>query len=201
LSRGRDEEAGFASRWSRLKRGAAVEDVAPGEVPAAAEDAELAELSDAEALERLGLPDPDTLKPGDDFAAFMAKAVPARLRTRALRKLWLSNPVLANLDMLVDYGEDFTDSAKVVESVQTIYQVGRGMVDKLAADEPEPELPSDDEPAAIPPTDEAGAEPEVGSEDIDPPRVEAEWPAPRARSAPSLRARTRMRFRVSEDEG
>ena len=75
----------------------------------------------------MGLPDPDTLQPGDDFRAFMAKAVPDRLRRRALRRLWQSNPALANLDGLVDYGEDFTDSATVIENMQTAYQVGKGM--------------------------------------------------------------------------
>ena len=58
----------------------------------------------------------------------MARAVPERLRRRALRKLWLSNPALANLDNLVDYGEDYTDAALVIENLQTAYQVGKGML-------------------------------------------------------------------------
>ena len=37
---------------------------------------------------------------GDDFSGFMARNVPDHLRRRALRKLWVSNPVLANLDGL-----------------------------------------------------------------------------------------------------
>jgi hypothetical protein len=94
----------------------------------AACEAELDEKSDEVVLEELGLPDPDTLEPGDDFKAFMAKAVPDRIRRRALRRLWLSNPALANLDGLLDYGEDFTDSATVVENLQTAYQVGKGML-------------------------------------------------------------------------
>ena len=95
---------------------------------AAARDAALDEKSDEELLEELDLPDPDTLQAGDDFQAFMAKAVPDRIRRRALRRLWLSNPALANLDGLLDYGEDFTDSATVVENLQTAYQVGKGML-------------------------------------------------------------------------
>ena len=43
----------------------------------------------------------------------------------ALRRLWKVNPVLANVDGLVEYGEDFTDSATVVENLQTTYQVGK----------------------------------------------------------------------------
>ena len=117
--------------WSRRK--AQVEAEAEAQAHAAdataraAQDAEQAGKSDADLCEELGLPDPDTLQPGDDFRAFMAKAVPDRLRRRALRRLWLSNPALANLDGLIDYGEDFTDSATVIENLQTAYQVGKGM--------------------------------------------------------------------------
>ncbi|MEK9814241.1 MAG: DUF3306 domain-containing protein, partial [Paracoccaceae bacterium] len=70
---------------------------------------ELDVKTDEEVLKELGLPDPDTLEPGDDFKVFMKEVVPERLRRRALKKLWLSNPLLANVDGLVDYGEDFTD--------------------------------------------------------------------------------------------
>lgn len=87
----------------------------------------LADKTDEDLLEELGLPDPDDLKPGDDFAAFMQKTVPERLRRRALRRLWTSNPVLANLDGLTDYSDDFTDAATVIPDMRTAYQVGRGM--------------------------------------------------------------------------
>ena len=96
------------------------------------------ELSDADILASLDLPDPDHLVAGDDIKGFMTKAVPDHLRRRALRKLWRLNPVLANVDGLVDYGQDFTDSAMVVEKLQTAYQVGKGMlahIEKLAAPE------------------------------------------------------------------
>ncbi|GAA6180503.1 hypothetical protein NBRC116594_19410 [Shimia sp. NS0008-38b] len=118
--------------WARRKAAVAAE--ATAEVQAeeqavlAAAHAELEEKPDSEILAELELPDPDTLKQGDDFTVFLAKAVPERIRRRALRKLWLSNPVLANVDALVDYGEDFTDSALVVDGLQTAYQVGKGML-------------------------------------------------------------------------
>ena len=110
--------------------------------------AAIEEKTDAELLEELELPDPDTLKMGDDFSVFMSKAVPDRIRRRALRTLWRSNPVLANVDMLVDYGEDFTDSAMVVENMQTAYQVGKGMlkhVQEMARQAEELENPSEPE--------------------------------------------------------
>ncbi|MCZ0812709.1 MAG: DUF3306 domain-containing protein [Pseudomonadota bacterium] len=121
-----------ADFWSRRKAKVQDEEHAAQRAEdariAALQEAEQAGKSDAELLEELGLPDPDTLGSGADFKAFMAKAVPDRIRRRALRRLWTSNPALANLDGLLDYGEDFTDSAKVLENMQTAYQVGKGMM-------------------------------------------------------------------------
>ncbi len=125
--------------WSRRKARVAAEDAAEVEAREEAQRAEarasLEEKSDAEVLQLLGLPDPDTMNRGDDFSAFMAEAVPDRIRRWALRRLWGTNPALANLDGLLDYGEDFTDKAMVIENMQTAYQVGKGMlthVQKLA---------------------------------------------------------------------
>ena len=101
---------------------------------------ELDVKTDEEVLKELGLPDPDTLEPGDDFKVFMEEVVPERLRRRALKKLWLSNPLLANVDGLVDYGEDFTDAAVGAGFVETTYQVGKGMlkhIEELARKEQE----------------------------------------------------------------
>ncbi|MEW2917098.1 DUF3306 domain-containing protein [Ruegeria sp. ANG10] len=155
--------------WSRRK--AAVQAEAEAEVIASEEQviatqhAELEEKSDAEVLAQFNLPDPDQLQAGDDVSGFMAKAVPDRLRRRALRRLWRLNPVLANVDGLVDYGEDYTDAACVIENIQTAYQVGKGMlshIEALAAeaeeDAPETEpsvdedetLATEEEPEVVP---------------------------------------------------
>lgn len=140
--------------WSRRKARVVEEEQADARAQEAHEialrDAELAERSDEDILEELGLPDPDSLQPGDDFKAFLAKAVPDRLRRRALRRLWMSNPALANLDGLLDYGEDFTDKATVIENLQTAYQVGKGMlshVEELARQAAEDADPTQAEPA------------------------------------------------------
>ncbi len=119
-------------RWSR--RRAAVQAEAEAEARAqeqavvAERQAELAEKTDAEILAELDLPDPETLQPGDDFSGFMQAAVPERIRKLALRRLWRSNPVLANVDNLVDYGEDFTKEGALGAAVKTAYQVGKGML-------------------------------------------------------------------------
>ena len=118
--------------WSRrraaVSKEAAAEEQAQEAALVAARDAEVAEKSDHELLEELGLPEPEALGEGDDFKQFLTEAVPSRLKTRALRQLWKVNPVLANIDGLVDYGEDFTDAATVVENLQSAYQVGKGMM-------------------------------------------------------------------------
>lgn len=118
--------------WSRRKAAvqaeAEAEEVALQVAETERAQAELAEKSDEDILAELDLPDPDTLKMGDDVTGFMQDVVPARLRHRALRRLWRLNPVLANVDGLVDYGEDYTDAACVIENLQTAYQVGKGML-------------------------------------------------------------------------
>lgn len=122
--------------WSR--RRAAVEAEAAAEIAAreseiAAEaqqaiEAAQAEKTDAQILEELGLKDPDDMSAGDDFAAFMRASVPERLRRRALRVLWRSNPVLANLDGLLDHDDDFSDAATIMPDMKSAYQVGKGML-------------------------------------------------------------------------
>ncbi|MBV2359432.1 DUF3306 domain-containing protein [Thalassococcus sp. CAU 1522] len=143
--------------WARRKAAVAAEaraeTAARLETEKAEREAAVADRSDEELLADLGLPDPDSLDAGDDFKAFLTDAVPARLRMRALRRLWRVNPVLANLDGLVDYGQDFTDSAMVVENMQTAYQVGKGMlrhVEELARQaEPEPQRDDAEQPEDI----------------------------------------------------
>jgi hypothetical protein len=127
--------------WSRRRAAVRAEAEAEEAVVRATEaeaevvtrEAEAAERSDDEILAELGLPDPDTMGQGDDFAAFLKSAVPDRLRRRALRRLWRSNPVLANLDGLVDHGEDYTDKAVVVPGMMSAYQVGKGMMRHVMA--------------------------------------------------------------------
>ncbi len=102
---------------------------------------ELAAKPEDEVLAELDLPQPDDMQAGDDFAAFMKETVPAALRNRALRKLWVSDPVLANVDGLVDYGEDFAAEGKLGAVVKTIYRVGKGLLsDEDLAETAAPEV-------------------------------------------------------------
>jgi len=193
--------------WSRrraaVSKEAAAEEQAQEAALVAARDAEVAEKSDDELLEELGLPEPEALGEGDDFKQFLTEAVPSRLKTRALRQLWTVNPVLANIDGLVDYGEDFTDAATVVENLQSAYQVGKGMmahVQELArqAEAKAAEVEADsleDEEVALDFADADGEDVEVQSEPA--PEPVAYMPPefePEPEAAPLVQRRMRFTF-------
>ncbi|NIY95683.1 DUF3306 domain-containing protein [Salipiger sp. HF18] len=160
--------------WSRRREAVAAEERAEAEAVAAADaaktEAELEVRSDEELLAELGLPEPESLVGGEELQRFLASQLPQRLKRRALRTLWRSNPVLACLDGLNDYEDDFTDAAVVKEGMQTLYQVGRGFAERVqevaekipevAEAEPEVELATDaPAPLPEPPTQMTMAEP------------------------------------------
>lgn len=150
-------DEGFLERWSRRKAEAklptlpaADADLAATETERSAAETELSatteppattELSAANSDQKNQLPtaaDIDEMGAGSDFSVFMQAGVPPALRTKALRKLWRVKPELANLDGLLDYGEDLTGSFKVVDHLKTAYEVGKGFLrDVEAADKPE----------------------------------------------------------------
>ncbi|WP_416883205.1 DUF3306 domain-containing protein [Marivita sp.] len=123
--------------WSRRKARVEAEEAEEARRAEVAEveaqQKQLEEKTDAEILEEFGLPDPEKLEPGQDIAGFMNKAVPERLRRRAMRQLWRLNPVLANLDGLNDYDGDFTNAATDAPGVKTAYQVGKGLLRHVQA--------------------------------------------------------------------
>lgn len=136
-----DNDNVFA-RWSRRKQAVEAAERAPSVDPETGPEPETDVAPDEE------LPDPDTLEEGDDFSVFMKANVPDALRRRALRRLWRLNPAFANLDGLVDYGEDFTDAAMVPDVLATAYKVGRGLLQDPtdAEDVPaEQDAPAEDE--------------------------------------------------------
>lgn len=200
--------------WSRRKRAVdAAEDAdrkaeaaARGAVERTEREAVQAEMTEAELLASLNLPDPDQAKSGDDIAAFLVEAVPRHIRNRALRSLWRSNPVLACVDGLNDYDGDFTGNGLNGGVLRTSYQVGKGLtahVEKMAreavqkdggepvgssADDEEREAPTDgvtqnflDESPPDPDGMHMDAEPEEGAVSfVEPPK--------------------RMRFTFEEDD-
>ncbi len=98
------------------------------------ENNEFAGLSDKEILKKLNLPDPETMKTGDNFKEFLKKNVPEHLKKKALRKLWLTNPIFANLDGMNEYDEDFTLATSALEEFATNYVVGKGFKGQFKKD-------------------------------------------------------------------
>ncbi len=118
----------WTRRKARVREEAEAEARARREAAARQRDAEAAETPEAQLLADLNLPAPEEMGPGDDFAAFLSSAVPTALRNRALRRLWTTSPVLANLDDLLEYGEDFTGAGEAGGVIATAYRVGKGFL-------------------------------------------------------------------------
>ena len=139
----KDGEGGFLSRWSARKSQIAKGENVPDEVPApeiaddaAVEDDEDAALTDAELLEKYDLPDPATVTEESGLERFLnGEGLPGRVRQMALRRLWRLNPLFGVIDDMVEYGEDYTDAATVIEGMKTAYTVGKGYAKEVV--EPE----------------------------------------------------------------
>jgi hypothetical protein len=173
-----DPEDPFLARWSRRKRSPhhdrPVRDTEPGRrdsdalTDASAEDkppAAVAEPGVAEpGVAEPGtvaeeLPDIDSLDKTSDFTVFLKEGVPEAIRRKALRRLWRTDPVLANLDGLNDYDEDFSALGMVTEHLKTIYKVGKGYLDEDEV--PGAETPGDEVSVA----QSAGESSEAGKDD------------------------------------
>ena len=202
------QDDNFLKRWSARKQAVLVED-AQEPVEATDDDIDAPEKSDAEILAELDLKDPDDMVEGDDFSAFMSSAVPTHLRNRALRKLWVGNPTLANLDGLVDYGEDFTDAAYAGIPVNTIYQVGKGMVQKVeelverlndASEFLDPDTDSATDATSELPNQTVDIDQDLPSEPMPIEVAEAATvPLENSQEYQQIRARKRMRFSFNDD--
>lgn len=185
------------SSWSR-RRVAVAAEAAAGEVAAQdailqAEQDVLAEKSDADILEELGLPDPDSLEMGDDFKVFLSKTVPNHIRKRALRTLWRSNPVLACVDGLNDYDDDYLTQGLNQGVIKTSYQVGKGMLAHLLEVERQKEAFVEEDADEIEEIEEIA--PEIVAETL----VMAEVEVPVADEEPVILAPRRMQFQFQED--
>ncbi len=147
---------GFLSRWSARKSQIAKGEPVPEEAPLPlaedgtaltvndeVEDDEDAALTDAELLEKYELPDPEDVTEETGLDRFMSGDMPERLRQMALRRLWRLNPMFGIVDDMVEYGEDYTDAAVVIEGMQTAYTAGKGYASKAV--EPEEMAEAEDQ--------------------------------------------------------
>ena len=135
-----EQQVGFLRRWSERKAGAARPTTAPAATdptttetpatePAATESSAIDASTSDDAPETpptVTEADLDNLSYESDYTKFMGKDVPEALRRRALRQLWRSDPILANVDGLCDYDDDYTDAALAVKVLKTAHRVGQG---------------------------------------------------------------------------
>ena len=168
----KEGEGGFLSRWSARKNQIAKGEDVPDEVPApeiaedaVIEDEEDAALTDAELLKKYDLPDPEAITEESGLEQFLnGKGLPGRVRQMALRRLWRLNPLFGVVDDMVEYGEDYTDAATVVEGMKTAYTVGKGYAKEVVEPE-ESEAMEDDAEAEEGDAEEGDAEANEGEKD------------------------------------
>ena len=115
------------------------------------------------------LPDVEELDYDSDYRGFLSEGVSDELRNRALRRLWRSNPLLANLDGLNDYDEDFTDAATVITGMKTAFDAVRGYApppEEEEAGKEDDRQPSDSDIAAADSAAETeGQDPDASEEE------------------------------------
>lgn len=132
------EESGFLSRWSRRKLDAGSGDALPDGPAGARDQLDVASREDEQARLRaaeeeaqaaaLTEQDVEKLDRDSDYTVFLKKGVSENVRRLALRKLWVSDPLLANLDGLIDYGEEVLEAACNTENVVSAWKMGRGFL-------------------------------------------------------------------------
>ncbi len=189
-----DKRETALARWSRLKRADTEAKPPPpldGQLPEAStaprpeaeivaprEDREDAPPEHPEHPEHdeVDLPDIADLNAESDYSVFLREGVSEEIRRKALRVLWRSDPVLANLDGLNDYDEDFRSTGVIAEAVRTAYKAGKGY---LREEDKRPVSAREVEPERVETADGGGEGPEE-------PDVNAASPADPVGSADGL---------------
>ena len=131
-----DDKEGKLSRWAARKRAVQSGDILDDAVePSQVETVEEKLEAKAKELEANRLAaeavDLENISQETDFKLFLKEGVPVLLRKKALSVLWRSNPVLANLDGLNDYDENFADPSLIMDKFDSAYQAGKGYLKKI----------------------------------------------------------------------
>ena len=159
-----DQAETFLRRWARLKTEQAKPKPAPEQEPRPGVPEPAVEPEEQQAAIE-DLPPIDELTAESDFTPFLRVGVPEELKRQALRKLWRTDPVFANLDGLVEYGEDFGAAFRNPGPVATLFQIGRGMPGPDDAEEqPKASEPKPDQVGAASEGDSAPAKPDAALE-------------------------------------
>jgi len=143
LPEGKMAEKTFINRWSQTKLADTDKVDEPDQLAEALPDGSGDEVATTEEQVVADLPPIESLDGDSDYTGFLGENVPEELARKALRKLWTSNPVFANLDGLNDYDDDYSALGIVEMVVETAYKVGKGLVEEDEA-EIEEELAEDE---------------------------------------------------------
>ena len=138
---GEDDKNGLLTRWSRRKLQAKHDSADSEPVNEAADDSATGNTG---AGSEEDLPDPqleenriaaeavdiESLNYDSDYSVFFKDGVPDRLKRQALKALWRSSPVLANVDGLCDYDEDFGNPDLIMKTFDSAWKVGKGYLSR-----------------------------------------------------------------------
>lgn len=180
------ERLGFLSRWSRRKRGEevpepeappAVEAAAPVPAPEPVEEPPPPETPPEPEFDVSTLPPIETLDASSDFTAFLKPGVPQALRTAALRKAWLADPLIRDYMSPLDYAWDFNTPGGLPHGFSNVLaetgEALRKLVNQAIGEmEPEEEKPAEGVALAEAPglpALEAEADPQAGPEQAEAP--------------------------------
>ncbi len=149
------EKLGFLSRWSRRKRGEELPEpeFSPEPVPSleAQPEPEAAAAPEPE-FDISTLPPIETLDASSDFSVFLKPGVPHALRTAALRKAWLADPLIRDYMSPLDYAWDFNTPGGLPHGFSNVLAETGEALRKLvnqAIGEMEPEEEKPAEPQGI----------------------------------------------------
>ena len=158
----------FFSRWSRRAvdaRRSEPTDASSDETAAdqAASPPKGGDPEDIDVAKPADLPDVEELGPEADYRPFLKRSVAPALRRLALRRLWQSDPVLANLDGLNDYDDDFASLHRSgAEAIADAIRAGRKyardpMAARGAPETQAADVPTDSAAGSVTPESEAAA--------------------------------------------
>jgi hypothetical protein len=111
----------FVSRWSRLKRESEARrkrgtDIIGDGTPSAVADENgvaVATVRSAPTVDLASLPSTDSITAETDVSVFLRSGVPAKLAEAALRRAWVSDPVIRDFIEIAENQRDFTNPATI----------------------------------------------------------------------------------------
>ncbi|MBI3709834.1 MAG: DUF3306 domain-containing protein [Proteobacteria bacterium] len=154
----------FLRRWSRRKQTARTEPAADAAPPVPSQSAEterskpatpavtarpeaLTEpdalpAGQAKAVDPVELPSIEGLTKDSDYSVFLRAGVPEQLRRQALRKLWVSDPILATPDALDMHNIDYNAVPTFPEGFRSLARTGPSAAPAEAPPDPRPQSPA-----------------------------------------------------------